>query len=882
MPAQPGQDGVFPTEQQIEQAAKALFDADTPQRDQDEYSWTREKARSSYYMRHAEITLAVVAPLLAAKDNELVAAQQVVRDFPRVMTERDNAVAELAAAQEELARAKNGARWLSERLESAVKREERLEAEVKQLRESTASQRCPEEMRALCGIYTIEDLQADLSAVRAELEAAREEIAADNKEITRLCEALNGERSTSRIWLEERDLALADVYTLREKVGEKSKALLQRQCDAANHAVELSSLREELAAAQTKVAEHRAEIRRLDDERDGAEAMASALSEELATHQRECCTRSGARGSLPDDAEERLARAWWDGSREGTRQPAWDLLPESVKDGYRAVTKPVLAEVRSWLSPVVPAAAEPDEGQDICQETGLCQAYERDEPCWCPPAAVPVEPPAAAEPSEAFKQHVWDGSGSCARCNLPERVYGVSCDPPAGASPETPEEMCDGKEIDGKWINFCLLGQGHDGDHKFVDRNNPPAPAAPTGWHAQDDLIPAEGSREICTCPGIVTPLFGGEVCMRCSRPYESSPPVEPPAASEAAKMLEEFHVGFGYGRDPDSMKLRRKLTAQEAQELLDAFDSGNMWDIAHELADVVYVCYGSAWSMNIDLDAALRAVHKANMTKIGPDGPVFDADGKVQKGPHYRAPDMSEALGGRPQKCPRCDSFSPSMHPAMNYGGEVQVCPHVWHEGRPAAPGVAPTAEPRIFCDCCEVLIDQSVETVHYGEDATLCGTCLTSLQCQATDLRAKAAAPSEVQATPSLGEGDRVVHVRTPHLPGTVHRVEAFVQWDDGNESGYYELDTLRPAPPVVGEGASAQFDYDSLPPEEQQRWDEERKQLRADIQSRRSDPEFMQRLADRISEDEVILARLAEGDTRGAADRCAELNTAAGEGK
>lgn len=33
------------------------------------------------------------------------------------------------------------------------------------------------------------------------------------------------------------------------------------------------------------------------------------------------------------------------------------------------------------------------------------------------------------------------------------------------------------------------------------------------------------------------------------------------------------------------------------------------------------------------------------------------------------------------PKKCPRCDSPSPGLHPAMQYEGEVQPCPHDWHK---------------------------------------------------------------------------------------------------------------------------------------------------------------------------------------------------------
>lgn len=37
-----------------------------------------------------------------------------------------------------------------------------------------------------------------------------------------------------------------------------------------------------------------------------------------------------------------------------------------------------------------------------------------------------------------------------------------------------------------------------------------------------------------------------------------------------------------------------------------------------------------------------------------------------------------------RQERCPRCDSSEPKLHPAMQLEGEVQPCPHEWHAPGP------------------------------------------------------------------------------------------------------------------------------------------------------------------------------------------------------
>lgn len=52
----------------------------------------------------------------------------------------------------------------------------------------------------------------------------------------------------------------------------------------------------------------------------------------------------------------------------------------------------------------------------------------------------------------------------------------------------------------------------------------------------------------------------------------------------------------------------------------------------------------------------------------------------------HYSTPEgeteLLEAIRAlRPEKCPRCHSPEPKLHPAVQFEGEVSPCPHPWHE---------------------------------------------------------------------------------------------------------------------------------------------------------------------------------------------------------
>ena len=82
----------------------------------------------------------------------------------------------------------------------------------------------------------------------------------------------------------------------------------------------------------------------------------------------------------------------------------------------------------------------------------------------------------------------------------------------------------------------------------------------------------------------------------------------------------------------------------EAAEELFaDPEDDKLREHVVKELSDLVFVCYQFAAAYNIDLDDAMARVFESNMSKLDESGkPIYRADGKVLKGPNYKAPDLT------------------------------------------------------------------------------------------------------------------------------------------------------------------------------------------------------------------------------------------------
>lgn len=104
--------------------------------------------------------------------------------------------------------------------------------------------------------------------------------------------------------------------------------------------------------------------------------------------------------------------------------------------------------------------------------------------------------------------------------------------------------------------------------------------------------------------------------------------------------------------RHPENQHLRRavELIERARDQLLTAqsyeFKDVDLVQVADALGDLDYVIAGSALVFGIPLSEVVAEIHRSNMTKLGPDGkPIYDGEGKVQKGPNYEPPRLELIL---------------------------------------------------------------------------------------------------------------------------------------------------------------------------------------------------------------------------------------------
>lgn len=120
----------------------------------------------------------------------------------------------------------------------------------------------------------------------------------------------------------------------------------------------------------------------------------------------------------------------------------------------------------------------------------------------------------------------------------------------------------------------------------------------------------------------------------------------------EEQSMVDEFHRKFDIHTElspsiPDetTRSLRIRLIQEEFDELKEALAQEDLVGIAKELADVLYVVYGTAVSCGIDMEPVFREVHRSNLSKVGG---YKRADGKWVKPATYSPAQLAPILSSQ------------------------------------------------------------------------------------------------------------------------------------------------------------------------------------------------------------------------------------------
>lgn len=118
---------------------------------------------------------------------------------------------------------------------------------------------------------------------------------------------------------------------------------------------------------------------------------------------------------------------------------------------------------------------------------------------------------------------------------------------------------------------------------------------------------------------------------------------------TDEQSMVEEFHKKFNIlvhtsptDASEDTKRLRIRLIQEEFDELKESMAEGNLAALAKEMADLLYVVYGTAVSYGIDMEPVFREVHRSNLSKVGG---YKREDGKWVKPPTYSPANIEPLL---------------------------------------------------------------------------------------------------------------------------------------------------------------------------------------------------------------------------------------------
>ena len=118
-----------------------------------------------------------------------------------------------------------------------------------------------------------------------------------------------------------------------------------------------------------------------------------------------------------------------------------------------------------------------------------------------------------------------------------------------------------------------------------------------------------------------------------------------------AQRQVREFHEAFDLGAPANleaesfPAELRIRLIEEEAAEFAVAARAGDLVGVLDALSDLLYVTYGAAVSLGVDIEPFFDEVHRSNMAKVGG---TRRPDGKWLKPAGWQPPDLARILRER------------------------------------------------------------------------------------------------------------------------------------------------------------------------------------------------------------------------------------------
>ena len=115
--------------------------------------------------------------------------------------------------------------------------------------------------------------------------------------------------------------------------------------------------------------------------------------------------------------------------------------------------------------------------------------------------------------------------------------------------------------------------------------------------------------------------------------------------------MVTEFHEKFGYtiGTTPALLKksllrFRADFITEEADEFHESVEEEDLTRMVDALGDLLYVLYGTATALGVDMEPVFAEIHRSNMTKEVAES----KDAKGVKGPGYSPPNLHRVLNNQ------------------------------------------------------------------------------------------------------------------------------------------------------------------------------------------------------------------------------------------